>query len=242
MKNLSMSLIAMPAFMKRLFVCIVVAAVVLFAVNCADIYGTADESDSATGYSQDVNADIITVRVPGNLNFRIDPYNTAGRGQIYSEMFSFMNDDETDLLLTFADVRIVLPNDDDYLLVDYPIGLEFENEKKAIYLALDFEEEFSSHVTVTAGYTPDVSLVLPAKGGAVSFSVVGSVNDDFNNRWYDGEVKISLTYRFERINSYSVIEQGEPEQALDELTDSGTYMENTGTSESAIVTRAMIKR
>jgi hypothetical protein len=209
--------------MKSLLYVLTAIALLFPSVAAAETGAGAEETD----------ASVITVRAPDKLDFKIDPYNIAGRGQIYSELFSFTNAGETDLLLTFADVRAVLPNDADYLLADQPIGLAFAHEKKAVYLALDFEGSFGPPVVVTAGHAPDASFLLPAGGGAASFSIVGSVNDDLNNPWYDGELKISVTYCFEPMISQGDAAQEdaaqeEPEQTADESVPGDADSENAG--------------
>jgi hypothetical protein len=141
-------------------------------------------------------SDVLTVTVPDNLDFKIDPYALAGRGQIYSESFAFVNDGPSDLLLSFVDARVALPNADDYLLSDRPVGLDFESEKKAICLALLFDAPQERSAILTGADLPDISLLVPANGGSAAFAIGGSVNDDPDDRWYDGEVKISVTYRF----------------------------------------------
>ena len=50
--------------------------------------------------------ELLQVVVPASLDFTIDPFEIAGRGQIYSKSYRIENNGDTDLVLTLSDMRV----------------------------------------------------------------------------------------------------------------------------------------
>jgi hypothetical protein len=189
--------------MKRLLSCLIAVAllIALSVPICADDYMPATETSLAP---ESADEPILNVLVPVDIDFTIDPFELAGRGQVYSEPVEFINHGETDVILTITDLAVTFANDTDFETVAAPFGEEYSSDKKAICLLLNFESAYSSAVSITDDCSP-VSFALNARGSAernsCTLSVSGAVNPYPAVKWRDGEVKISLTYQMEPQNT-----------------------------------------
>jgi hypothetical protein len=207
--------------MKKLLSCLIaglIAAAVLTlpaaAVNADEGEPAADSSPPA-GFAEEP---VVSVQVPVDLDFTIDPFELAGRGQIYSDRVEFVNYGDTDVTLTITDASVIFANETDFEAVAVPFGEEFVSNKKAICLMLDFYSPQYPPVSITGGHSLPITIELGASGGGKESSraltVTGSANLYPDKDWRDGDVKIRLTYLIEPI-----IADLDGEEIFDDLSE-----------------------
>jgi hypothetical protein len=169
---------------------------------------------------------VLHVTVPQNLDFVIDPFGSAGRGQVYSDARVIENRGDTDVLLTFSDISVVFGNGADIEVMRAPFNVYSYPgpARKALYLLLDFGMEDTAPLVLTdetARANPPGILLRAAgsEGDACALNLSGVVNCDTDAGWRDGDVKISLNYFMEVI---PLPEEPETEAPIEENNDA-TY-------------------
>jgi hypothetical protein len=151
---------------------------------------------------------IISVKVPENLNFHIDPYNLAGRGQIYSDGKTIRNNGDTDICVTFTDFDVSFSNEEDFDPLTEPFDMPFDEaqryNRKAIYITLDFGRPDMEPVVITGWNGEQPSVILSAEevdsaNSYVNLTIGGNLNPGPLNYWKNGDVSISIDYHIDVI-------------------------------------------
>jgi hypothetical protein len=151
---------------------------------------------------------IISVKVPENLNFHIDPYNLAGRGQIYSDAKTIRNNGDTDIRITFTDFDVRFSNEEDFDPLTEPFDMPFDEaqryNRKAIYITLDFGRSDMEPVVITGWDGEQPSVILSAEevdsaNSFVNLTLGGNLNPGPLNYWKNGDVSISIDYHIDVI-------------------------------------------
>jgi hypothetical protein len=152
------------------------------------------------------NDPVLHVTVPQTLDFVIDPFESGGRGQVYSDARMIENRGDADVLLTFSDISVVFDNGADIEAMRAPFDVYGYNgpARKALYLLLDFGTADTAPLILTdeAARANPPSILLRAagsEGDACALNLSGIVNCDTDAGWRDGDVKISLNYLMEVI-------------------------------------------
>ncbi|MDR0937699.1 MAG: hypothetical protein LBM98_13580 [Oscillospiraceae bacterium] len=225
--------------MKKLLSGFMVLALLTAAFGFAP--ARAEEETAPPDAPQD---DIISVIVPTTLDFTIDPLELAGRGQIYSEPFFIENRGNSNVVLTLSDINVAFAKDDEFEAVLEPFGDEFQSERKALYLALDFGREGFPPVVLTDLEHPASVLIplfseesaLSADGeySSVELSFSGNVNYPPELDWLPGDVHIAMTYTLRLapppVSMDVTLENGDAPASGDELDEPSE--QNDGQSET----------
>ena len=129
---------------------------------------------------------ILSLQVPGNLDFVIDPWNLSGRGQVYSERFTIMNSGNVPYTLWLRDMTCTAGGG------ARPVGSagEIYNEAANVYLELAFENGDSR---VLSTESQDYEVVL-RPGEELAFRITGAVNEKTTEDWGEKQVRISVKY------------------------------------------------
>lgn len=130
---------------------------------------------------------IISLQVPDNLDFVIDPWNMSGRGQIYSERFTIKNcgDEACSLFLqgmASAPLNSVLFVED--------VGEIYTQDTANVYLETVFENG-DTLILSTEGREYTVTL---EPGCELVFWLAGAVNEKASGNWGDKAVSVILRY------------------------------------------------
>jgi hypothetical protein len=187
--------------MKKLLSCLLAAAVLLAPTAAAG--AQSGEVADGDAYSEAVATEyIVNVAVPSSLDFTIDPFELADRGQVYSGVYSVRNRGDTDVLLTFTETAVIFVSDTDFEALPEPFDENNASERKAIYLLLDFGRKDVAPVVLTDAEAEPAQILLTAAGDGESgcmLSLSGSVNPYPAADWRDGDVRIRLNYRLEAL-------------------------------------------
>jgi hypothetical protein len=219
--------------MKKLLSCLLAAAVLLAPTAAAGAQnGEAADGDA---YAAEAVATeyIVNVAVPSSLDFTIDPFEIADKGQVYSGVYSVRNRGDTDVLLTFTETAVIFASDTDFEALPEPFDENNASDRKAIYLLLDFGREDVAPVILTDADAALAQILLTVADDGEStctLSLSGSVNPYPAEDWRDGDVRIRLNYRLEALQPMAVegletMTMGEdeeetviPENGLPEIT------------------------
>ncbi len=156
-------------------------------------------------YNVNVDSAVLEVMIPSTVSITIDPFELAGRGQIYSDIYEIGNYGDADVLLTFTDIQVTFADDENFESLAGPFDESSGSELKSIYLQLDFgRDDVPSAVLTGPGRAGGISIPLAsAQTGTdrsfVSLSFSGSVNHLPEVAWQDGDVKISMTYSIDAV-------------------------------------------
>ena len=106
--------------------------------------------------------DIVNVDAPVSIDFVLDPFEVAGRGQVFSEEFIIENQGNSDVMITFADITVTFANETDFKPLSEPFAGGWGDGMKSIYLLLDFGREDIPPVVATAYSGETISIILGA--------------------------------------------------------------------------------
>ena len=188
-----------------------------------------------------MNDDVLNIVVPITFSVTIDPLEVAGKGQIYSNVYSIVNNGDSDVNLTFTDIQITFADDINFAALAQPYDEQTESELKSIYMLLDFgridvppavitDPGTKGAITIplssTLGNTPENSLV--------QFNFSGSVNYAPAIPWADGDIKISMAYTL--VTVPPPVEEVIPQTTGDAIEASASEEAATNTEETAPIT------
>jgi hypothetical protein len=189
--------ILMGLFKKRLMAAALLACYFLAASPLKGLASGAEWQNQEFIQSEP----IISVSLPLNLNFTIDPFEVDGRGQVYSETYFVRNFGATSVLFDIVTVGVSFRNYWEHESVPYPFDDSRRTDLKSIYLSLDFDRYNMPSVVLTDPYYPkQSSAVLEAHSAyneevsQLSFRFSGNVNAVPASAWSRGDVMVTMVY------------------------------------------------
>lgn len=187
--------------MKRWFSCLIAVMVLLMPIAAANAteHKAADDPSMAAELGDEP---IFSVQVPANINFVIDPLELAGLGQVYSKEFPVINHSSVDVLFVLTDVQVTFAEDTyiEPLVEPVDFGMGIADDRKSIYLELDFGREDGAHLILTDADSKPPPILLSAAGedgDSCALRISGSVSLYPAEEWSKGDVRIQLTYQLE---------------------------------------------
>ena len=147
----------------------------------------------------------FSVRMPESLDFTIDPFEVAGRGQVHSEEHVFENQGDRAVILRFTDIAVTFADGADSILPrpePFPGGLA--GSEKELYLLVSFDRPDIEPVVATAHFGEPISILLNAQGDENGLSncilsISGYVGLGPLLDWESGDVEISVTIELEEL-------------------------------------------
>lgn len=161
------------------------------AVDIPDKMPKAGEHDIEGGIPEAAaipEGEILSLQIPERLGVVIDPWEIAGKGQIYSEQFTVRNTGEASGVLTLSFVCRRVEGSTAIIRTDN-LGLH-DDESKSIYIEMIFGDA-DRMVLTEAGLEYQTELQ-PGEEMTVSFA--GEVNEYASEGWGDGDVEIEGVY------------------------------------------------
>jgi hypothetical protein len=186
------------------------AAVLLIAL----VFGAGSPSAFAERVdAEQTRPDAIELTIPLSLDFVIDPFEIAGRGQVYSDAPPIENRGPGDVLFEVTRVNIEYAGETNFIPTDAPFKTGFNDSEKRIYLELRLGGSVAA-ITGGASGIPPVPLGGAGSENAIcSIGLSGNVNPYPKKDWRDGDVKITLHYQI------TALDQTETEPAEGEQTN-----------------------
>ena len=156
---------------------------------------------TGTGYV--ITNETVSVVVPSTLDFTIDPLETGGQGSVYSDEYPLVNLGDTDVVLTFTSVEVILANERDFAKSALPIDDGDAGGPKSVYLELNFGGGDIPPIVLTDASPAEIpSVTLGANGSGASeyaLRIGGSVNPYPLVDWQSGDIGIAITYRLDAV-------------------------------------------
>jgi hypothetical protein len=175
----------------------------------ADSEDTTSDSDireSTTESALEYDTGLLDVVLPVTVSMTIDPYEINGRGQIFSDTYKFENLGNTDVKLTFTDMKVTFPNEKDFEALAQPFDIESKSDLKAIYMVMNFGRDDIPPVVLTDEEREgQISIPMPSSktdtddNSFFSISFSGNLNENPALCWRNGDVKINIQYNIETI-------------------------------------------
>lgn len=134
--------------------------------------------------------DVISLQVPENLDFFMDPYGLIEGTQIHSQVYSFCNTGESTVRLSLSNIVCELAEDVSSAPKGADEGDVKDSKEKVIRLQICFED--GSIITVTKEPC-DYELILES-GEQAAFSIGGCMSTMPEKDWENGDAGISLVY------------------------------------------------
>lgn len=134
------------------------------------------------------SSEIVSLQIPQRLDVILDPWETDGRGQVYSERYSIQNRGDEPIRLVLKGA-IYSPQENGAVIRTETEGLH-EGGEKSIYVQMDFgngdrlilaEEEAEYLITLEPG-------------NELQFWFSGEMNEGSLQPWGDDEVQMEMTY------------------------------------------------
>ncbi len=164
--------------------------------NIIDVSGN-DILDTVVVCEETVSDDgIEQLQVPDNIDFVIDPWQIAGKGQVYSEEFVIKNYGTRTGKL-YLENMVCLPGKEGSAVIIEDKDTIAKGTEKKIYIEMQFD---SGECFVLSQAEKEYYIEM-MPGEEVHFWISGKINDESASQWQDGDVVIRMKYRCgERIN------------------------------------------
>ena len=184
----------------------------------------APQQDEALGQMDLTHTDDtpeLSVRLPASLDFTIDPFEVAGRGQVYSEGHVFENLGDSAVIVVFTDISLTFAEGvSNIALRQEPFTGGPGWGENELCLLLDFGRSEIGPIIATAPFVEPIAVPLNAHGDESGLSIFalcisGSVGFDYAQGWGPGDVGLSVTIEIETLDEYS-------SESIDEESNTGT--------------------
>lgn len=166
------------------------------ALNIQDMQSTIQEMQTVIQPTP-----IVQVTVPTMLDFIIDPWDTQGRGQVFSEPHVFENHGESAVTLSMSALTVHFAQGRGIIPVQQPFAPSPHNWEKSIFMQVNFSREYIPCVVLTtspAALVPSINLgAAGTRYSCVALTVSGNVTPFPLDMWQSGDVSVSLVYVFE---------------------------------------------
>ncbi|MCM1568345.1 MAG: hypothetical protein NC081_02730 [Roseburia sp.] len=161
--------------------------------TCVDYWeGSISGNDAIRTRQQDV----VSLQVPQNLDFLMDPYGMINDTQIHSDRYCFRNTGDTAVRLSLTNIVCELAQGVAVAPAEISEEDIRESEDKLIRLQLYFED--GSFITVSQD--PGVYELVLEAGESAEFSIGGCMSVGAKDVWEDGDAGISMIYDVKRVN------------------------------------------
>jgi hypothetical protein len=164
-----------------------------------------DIGENTSGSAIECDIDYEDISMPKSVSIVIDPYDLKGRGQIYSDLYKCENLGETDVRITFNELKVTFANGKDFKALAKPFDPGSGTDLKAVYLVMNFGREDVRPVVLTDSKRKgNISITMSAinaetKDNSFSLSFSGNVNENPAEPWCNGDIKIYIKYCIEPI-------------------------------------------
>lgn len=152
----------------------------------------------------DYDSEVLNVLVPTRVSIIIDPFGINGKDQIRSDTYEIINYGNSDVTLTFTDIKLSFADNENFEPLANPVDRNSNSGLKSIFMLLDFGRDDISPAVITDFYeTNDIIIPMAsakldsAEMSSVHLSFSGSVNELADEEWQDGDVSVTLTYKLE---------------------------------------------
>ncbi len=169
-----------------------------------------------------LESEVLNVAVPISISVTIDPLELEGKGQIYSKDYKIQNKGDSEVLLTFDDIKLVFSDEANFKKVAEPFSNTFFKGLKTIYMELGFgTRDIPPAVITDDNDTEPISISLAnstdseEENSHLQFNFSGCVNEAPTLAWKDNDVMVSINYSLDTVRINEIVEQdASPEEQV----------------------------
>lgn len=166
-------------------------------------------------------ADIVSLQIPQKLGVVIDPWEIAGKGQIYSEPYTIQNTGEETGILTLSFSCRKGEGSTAVIRTD-TAGLH-DDENKSIYIEMTFGD--AERIILTEEGLEYQAELQPGEELSVSFA--GEVNEYASDGWGDADLEIEGVYFWNVVEGADAVSESDVEEPEEALTSEAEDAEGT---------------
>lgn len=133
--------------------------------------------------------EVISIQVPENLNFVIDPWNLSGLGQIYSQHFVIRNNSNIPCTVQLDDIRCYSEQENGAIIVE-DVAEVYAEETPNVYLEMVFQ---TGKKLVLSPKEKEYTVNLEPDS-EIEFWFIGKVNEKTKENWENKKVLVTLKY------------------------------------------------
>ncbi len=153
--------------------------------------------------------EIISVSMPLQTPFTMNPTKSFGEEQIWSPEFHFQNNSRTAVEVTVKNIRYTLREDSKVVTHYQPFdGLE-ERKKKEIYLCLRFGDAEVPVGDLSREYRFTLAGAGEGSSAGQAFSIEGMMSCYPEEEWLDGDVSIAFQVEYKAVLARQTAADGE---------------------------------
>ena len=188
-----------------------------------DAAGFPAPTDEASTDSLEYASVPLNVMLPTSVVITIDPFEISKKGHVHSGTYAIKNLGDTDVLISFTDMRVTFANDRDFEALALPFDESGESKLKSLYLLLDFGRNDADPIVLTdkareneASFSIRAAQNDPDGADSLSLSFSGSVNHAPAVEWKAGDVSIRLTYLIRAVPPIETESETPPDELPEE--------------------------
>lgn len=173
----------------------------------------------------------IDINYPKSYDFKVDPFNSLGNGQIFSDDFIFENNGNVDVIVTIEKILYEFPNNEDFRCLTEEYTEENDIGLKDVYmymknvsevpetgdiLVADFEQLNPISFTLSADKT--------AENNIQKFQFSGSISPLPDKAWQDKDIRVRVYFNIEPIG---LDKEEKEKENINDLENDNTQLEQT---------------
>lgn len=143
--------------------------------------------------------DVISVSMPLQTPFTMNPTKSFGEEQIWSPVFHFQNNSRTEVEVTVRNIRYVLRENSTVVTHYLPFDRLEERKKKEIYLYLRFGGVEVPVGDLSREYRFTLEKAGEGAGSVQEFSIEGMMSCYPEEEWLDGDVSIAFQVEYKAV-------------------------------------------
>lgn len=164
------------------------------------------EEETETETVSEEENKIIKVTVPTNIGLTLDPFEIAGKGQIYSDEYFVCNYSNTDVAVKISRVGIkYLQEKEVYVMSDEPVPYDENSGLKKVNLIMNWHNENGESKDIAIDenvFDQEVIRLRAASGENFEkgyFSFGGSLNANPYFNWLNNDFEINISFDIEEV-------------------------------------------
>lgn len=198
-------------------------AVCLFLQTALPVYAGANEvvKDSGTEECVEIQLpvekqqqvvsedEVISVSMPLQTPFTMNPTKSFGEEQIWSPEFHFQNNSRTAVEVTVRNIRYILKENSTIVTHYQPFDNLEERKKKEIYLCLRFGDMEVPVGDLSREYCFTLAGAGEGSSAGRTFSIEGMMSCYPEQEWQDGDVSIAFQVEYKAVSRRQITADGE---------------------------------
>lgn len=173
----------------------------------------------------------IDINYPKSYDFKVDPFNSLGNGQIFSDDFIFENNGNVDVVVTLEKILYEFPNNEDFRCLTEEYTEENDIGLKDVYMYMKNVSEVPETGDILVAdfeQSNPISFILSADKTAENniqkFQFSGSISPLPDKSWQDKDIRVRVYFKIEPIE---LDKEEQEKENITDLENDNTQLEET---------------